>query len=207
MEQAGMLVDALKAYRDVYALDAHNQDAILGLGRVSFELGNVELAFEFFVKLLIENHSHPWGYWGRAAVFFEYGQSDRALHELSKALDLDAPPTDLRIDCAALLNSGGFHNEAIAALRPLLGSSLFDEDAEIEWCLAALNLKQIDENTAQFIQKNECNNKNNEAIWLLLSGMYKNLVSPGAGELDIRRALTLDADLSEKINLSEDASE
>ena len=99
LEESGDYVGALVQYRSLYAEDSGNEDVILGIAQCALALDNPELAFEFFVKLLIQNHNNPWGYVGRANVLFRYAQTDRALSDLARAIELDNPATELRIDC------------------------------------------------------------------------------------------------------------
>ena len=168
-EKNGELLEALKAYRDIYVAVPHDQDAILGLARSALALGEIEYAFDFFVKLLIENHQHPWGYWGRAAVYFTYDQQERAYHEVCRALELDSPATALRVDCAVLLNENGYYQKALEALLALPEAD-FDEDARIEWCYAELMLGDIGEKTRQFLSHPPADQEN-LPIWHLLYAM------------------------------------
>jgi len=201
LEEEGNFVDALKVYRDVYGAEPHNQDAILGLGRVAYTIGEIEYAFEFFVKLLIENHEHPWGYWGRAAVFFEYNQPERALKELARAITFDNPATNLRIDCAVLLNNHRLFKEARQALSAYPREN-YDEDAAIEWCYASIKLGLTDEYTASCLEDHASDEEDEiGAIWLLLRGMQLCLSAETepVGKNMIVRALALDPDLSERL--------
>ena len=198
-EAEGSFVEALKAYRDVYEADTHCQEAILGLGRVAYTIGEVECAFDFFVKLLIENHEHPWGYWGRAAVFFVYNQPERALREIARALEYDRPATSLRVDCAVLLNENGFFEEARCALSALPKES-FDEDADIEWCYASLRCGLPDAYTLSCLEAHQpesdaCVEK---AEWLLLHGLYRRATDVAASQALIDQALSLDPDLASR---------
>ena len=167
-EKNGEILEALKAYRDIYVAAPHDQNAILGLARTALALGEIEYAFDFFVKLLIENHQHPWGYWGRAAVYFTYDQQERAYHEVCRALELDSPASSLRVDCAVLLNENGYYHKAIEALSALSETD-FDEDAEIEWCYAEIMLGEIGERTKLFL--NQRHQSENLPIWHLLYAM------------------------------------
>lgn len=168
-EQEGELLDALKAYRDIYVASPHDQDAIVGLARTALALGEVEYAFDFFVKLLIENHQHPWGYWGRAAVYFTYHQRERAYREVCRALALDVPATSLHVDCAVLLNENGYYEEALQALSAL-DETDFDEDAEIEWCYAEIVLGNVREKTRSLLHRHG-HRAENLSMWKLLDAM------------------------------------
>ncbi len=201
LEEDGNFVEALKVYRDVYGAEPHNQDAILGLGRVAYTVGEIEYAFEFFVKLLIENHEHPWGYWGRAAVFFEYNQPERALRELARAISFDNPASSLRIDCAVLLNNHKLYKEARRALSAYPREK-YDEDAAIEWCYASIKLGSIDDYTAACLKDHALDEEDEiGAIWLLLRGMQLCTVpeTESEGKNMILRALALDPDLADRL--------
>lgn len=203
-EDEGNFVEALKAYRDVYASDPHSQEAILGLGRVAYTIGEVECAFDFFVKLLIENHEHAWGYWGRAAVFFAYEQPERALREVARALEYDRPATSLRIDCAVLLNENGYFEEARCALAAL-SKEAYDEDADIEWCYASLRCGTPDAYTLSRLAAHEpsLDETTAEAEWLLLHGLHKRLHDVEASRVLIARALELDPELAARAEFAD----
>lgn len=196
LEASGDLLEAIKAYRDVYAIDSHCQDAILGLAKVALYLGKIEYAFDFFVKLLIENHENAWGYWGRAAVYFEYNQADRALREIAHAIELDSPPTSLRIECAALLNDNGYFNEAKSALSALTDDE-FDEDAQIEWALSTIKLNLNDERTTSLLADHT--DEDCDPIWTLLRGLALNNNAQNSGDALIKLAISQDPDLETKL--------
>ncbi|MBQ1266612.1 MAG: hypothetical protein IIY06_07575 [Proteobacteria bacterium] len=168
-ENKGEFLNALRKYRDVYASAPHDQDAILGLARVALTMGELEYAFDFFVKLLIENHRHPWGFWGRAVVYFAYQQPERAFREVCRAIEYDSPATSLRVDCAVLLNENGYYQEALDALRHLPEDD-FDEDAKIEWCYAEIMLGNVGEKTNAFLHQH-VHLAENALMWQLLNGM------------------------------------
>lgn len=138
LEQNGDYVAALEQYRQVYVQNTANEEAILGIAQCALALDNQELAFEFYVKLLIQNHENPWGYLGRANVLFRCGQADRALSDLAKAIRLDTPPSDLRIDIAAVLNANGYCDAALDVLHPIRKSLFDNTDFKCEWCFALL---------------------------------------------------------------------
>ncbi len=138
LENNGDFIAALKLYHEIYSQDNACEEAVLGIAQCALSLDNPEFAFEFFVKLLILNHSNPWGYIGRANVFFRYNQVDRALTDLSRAIKLDDPATELRIDCAALLNDYGYCSIAIQALAPIRSACLHDSDFQCEWLFAQI---------------------------------------------------------------------
>ena len=138
LEESGDYVGALVQYRSLYAEDSGNEDVILGIAQCALALDNPELAFEFFVKLLIQNHNNPWGYVGRANVLFRYAQTDRALSDLARAIELDNPATELRIDCAAVLNDNGFSDLAYETLQPIRKTHFEETDFQCEWIFAIL---------------------------------------------------------------------
>lgn len=138
LEAQGDILQALCIYRDAYQQNPSHQEAVQGIAQTALELGNLELAFEFFVKLLILDHKNPVAYIGRANVLFQYGQADRALSDLAQAIRLDEPASDLRIDCAAVLNDNGLPEIAFKALRPVRNSLFHDTDFQCEWAFALL---------------------------------------------------------------------
>ncbi|MBQ9244604.1 MAG: hypothetical protein IJ165_15500 [Proteobacteria bacterium] len=138
LEAQGDILQALCIYRDAYQQDPSHQEAVQGIAQTALELGNLELAFEFFVKLLILDHQNPAAYIGRANVLFQYGQTDRALSDLAQAIRLDEPASDLRIDCAAVLNDNGLPEIAFKALRPVRNCLFEDADFQCEWAFALL---------------------------------------------------------------------
>ncbi len=197
-ENNGDIIEAMKGYRDVYQADPHNQDAILGLGRIAYSLGKIEYAFDFFVKLLIENHKHPWGYWGRAAVYYEYGQPERALMEIRRAIELDHPATQLRIDCAVLLNEHGHYQEALDSLKALSDED-FDEDAEIEWCYAELKLGEPSTATQQMILSHvDSDIDQTPSIWLMFYGKLMETNDNPQSQAVIDLALQKEPELAER---------
>ncbi len=138
LENQRDFVAALEQYRQVYIQNSSSEDAILGIAQCALALDNQELAFEFFVKLLIQNHNNPWGYIGRANILFRFGQSDRALSDLAKAIRIDNPPSALRIDIAAILNANGYSDAAIDVLNPIRQNFFDDTDFKCELCFALL---------------------------------------------------------------------
>lgn len=144
LEAQGDILNALCIYRDAYQKDPGQQEAVLGIAQTALALGNLELAFEFFVKLLILDHRNPAAYIGRANVLFQYGQTDRALSDLARAIQLDEPPSELRIDCAALLNDNGFAEIALKTLRPIRDQHLDMPDFQCEYAFALLALDMLD---------------------------------------------------------------
>lgn len=138
LEQAGDFVGALKIYRDLYTDNPACESAIAGIAQNALALDHADLAFEFFVKLLILNHKNPVGYFGRASVFFRYEQDDRALSDLDRAIQYDRPATMLHIDCAALLNANGYCRRAFDILSDVRDLFFDNDDYRCEWCFAAL---------------------------------------------------------------------
>lgn len=144
LEKQGDIVGALELWKDIYTQNNTCQEAILGIAQTALLLDECELAFEFFVKLLILNHDNPWGYLGRANIMFRYEQHDRALSDLARALELDSPASALRIDCAAILNENGYASLALAALKPIRASFFDDPDFKSEWLFALLVTNQLE---------------------------------------------------------------
>lgn len=138
LEQNGDFVGALKIYRDIYKNNPSCESAVAGIAQNALALDHAELAFEFFVKLLIINHKNPIGYLGRASVFFRYDQIDRALIDIERAVQYDTPPSILRIDCAALLNAYGFSRRALDILANVRDIFFDNDDYRCEWVFAAL---------------------------------------------------------------------
>ena len=139
LEKEGDLTGALKAYRDLYLQSPKDEAAVYGIAQCALALGNLETAFEFFVKLLILNHDCPEAYVGRANVLFQYEQRERAMSDLAKAIELDNPPSMVRIDCAAVLNDNGLSEFAMQALAPIREMAWDEDDFKCEWvyCLLA----------------------------------------------------------------------
>ena len=139
-EIGGDFVAALRSYRDAYARNPKDVEAVRGIAQCAMALGRPELAFEYYVKLLILDNADPWGYLGRAQVMFQYAQPDRAMSDLARVLELDRPATEIRIDCAALLNDYGYPEMARDALRPLYDLHRDDDDFVCEWLFAGIVL-------------------------------------------------------------------
>lgn len=144
LEISGDFVGALRLYRELYAANSADEAVILGIAQCALTLGNPELAFEFYVKLLIINHNNPWGYLGRSNILFRYEQIDRALSDLARAIELDTPPSELRIDAAAILNDNGYCELAIQALCPLRNTHFEESDFQCEWVFALMATKQYE---------------------------------------------------------------
>lgn len=144
LEQQGDIVGALELWQQIYAKDSTCEAAILGIAQTALLLDECDLAFEFFVKLLIQNHDNPWGYLGRANIMFRYDQYDRALSDLARVLELDTPASELRIDCAAMLNENGYPHLAIAALKPIRATLFDDPDFKSEWIFAHLAVNRLE---------------------------------------------------------------
>ena len=138
LESDGDLAGALKVYREAYLKSDKDEDAILGIAQSAMMLDDLGIAMEFFVKLLIVNHENPWGYLGRGMIMMENARSTQALSDIRKALKLDNPPTEMRIDAAAALNDYGFSEEAIEALMPLRDTHYNDPDFRAEWVFGLL---------------------------------------------------------------------
>ena len=138
LEDNADFVGALRLYRDAYTQDSGDTDAVLGIAQNAMALDNPELALEFFVKLLILDHRNPWGFLGRAQVMARYNQIERAISDVRHALELEAEPGELRIDCAAVLNDCGEFEAALDALVPV--REVFGEDADFcaEWIFGSI---------------------------------------------------------------------
>jgi len=139
LERHGDIVGALKHYHKAYQTNPNDEATLLGVAQCALAMGRDTLAFDFFVKLLIQNHQNPWGYWGRGNLFFHFGQSKQGHDDLKRAIGLDNPPTTLRVDCAVVYNENACFEQAIQAIAPL-DKTLWDEDARIEWTFAKLAL-------------------------------------------------------------------
>ncbi len=151
-EASGDIVAALGIYRDLYARNPADEDAIMGIAGCALSLDALETALEFSIRLLILNRGNPWGYYGRAAVMFRCGMGEKALADAMAAIECDVPPSPLRIDIAALLNAYGCHDIALCALDPIksafIGIDMPTADARdfmIEYAAARLALAQTDD--------------------------------------------------------------
>ena len=143
MVDNGDIVEALQSYRSAYAENNSDEDAILGIAQCALMIDNIDIAFEFFVRLLIINHEHPWGYLGRGIIMMQTEQRERALADIQKALKLDNPPTEMRIDAAASLNDFGYSELAIEALMPLRDKYFDNEDFRAEWLFGLLVIADL----------------------------------------------------------------
>ena len=139
----GDLVEALKIYQEAYQKSDSDEDAILGIAQCAMMLDDLGIAMEFFVRLLIVNHKNPWGYLGRGIIMMENNKDERALSDIRKALKLDNPPTEMRIDAAAALNDYGFSEEAIEALMPLRDTYYQNPDFRAEWLFGLLIIEDM----------------------------------------------------------------
>ena len=144
LENEGDLTGALKAYRDLYLRSPKDEAAVYGIAQCALALGNLETAFEFFVQLLILNHDCPEAYIGRANVLFLYEQRERAMSDLARAIELDNPPSMLRIDCAAVLNDNGLSEFAMQALMPVRDMAWEEDDFKCEWVFCLLAAHKMD---------------------------------------------------------------
>ncbi len=61
MVENGEIVEALQLYRSAYAGNSSDEDAILGIAQCALMIDNIDIAFEFFVRLRVVDHEHPWG--------------------------------------------------------------------------------------------------------------------------------------------------
>ena len=206
LEAQGDILNALCIYRDAYQKDPGHQEAVLGIAQTALALGNLELAFEFFVKLLILDHRNPAAYIGRANVLFQYGQTDRALSDLARAIKLDEPPSELRIDCAAMLNDNGFTEIALKTLGPIRNQYLEMPDFQCEYAFALLALGMTEHDDLapilDFFRQNEPDDPFYTLCldaYELKSGRADSLVHlteilQAAPELEARAAMLLGAD-------------
>lgn len=151
LERRGDIVGALQIYRRLYDQNPNHEAAIEGLAQCAMWLDKPEIAFEFYLKLLIVNHQNPRGYLGRAHVMFLYGQTEKALHDIAIAVELDEPATAMRIDCAALLNDYGYAEMARRVLKPILKTYRCDDDFVCEWGYACLATNHIDSHVVAMI--------------------------------------------------------
>lgn len=155
----GELAEALRVYRQFYNQNPADEDAILGIAQCAWMLDNTDVALEFFVKLLMVNHQHPWGYLGKGILLLQANAIEQGLHSIQKALDLDNPPSEMRIDAAAALNAHGFPEEAVDALIPVRSKYFDNPDFRLEWISALLTIEDythpdilriLDEELAKF---------------------------------------------------------
>lgn len=115
-EEAGKLSSALRMYYRVLKLEKSSFGAHLGIGRCALLLGEAHKAYEHFSFVLIGQNQNAEAYWGRGSALIALGEEKRGLKDILKAVSLDYPASELRIDCAAQLNSLGRCGEALAAL-------------------------------------------------------------------------------------------
>ena len=154
-EEDGDFVAALRLYREAYTRDSADLDAILGVAQCAMTLDNPELALEFYVKLLILDHSNPWGFLGRAQVMLRYRQFARALSDIARAIELDEPASDFRIDCAAALNDCGEPQKALEAIAPLGDDYDDDPDFAAEFLFASIVTGAIDSRVREMLENCE----------------------------------------------------
>ena len=183
LEHKGDFSAALTAYRDLYLKDPKDEGAIYGIAQCALALGNLEIAFDFFVKLLILNHDCPEAYVGRANIFFQYDQRGRAMSDLAKAIELDNPASMLRIDCAAILNDNGFMDFAYQTLLPIHDIALEDTDFKSEWVFCLLAAHKFEHPDLKPILTFFLQNIENDPYYAFCLGAYRCLKGDeGAGE-------------------------
>ena len=68
LETSGDIVGALEKYRELYAQTPNDEDVVLGIANCALAIDALEIALEYYVRLLILNHHNPWGFYGRATV-------------------------------------------------------------------------------------------------------------------------------------------
>ena len=151
LEDNADFVGALRLYRDAYTQNSSDSDAVLGIAQNAMALDNPELALEFFVKLLILDHRNPWGFLGRAQVMARYNQVERAISDVRHALELEAEPGDLRIDCAAVLNDCGAFEAAIETLAPVREQFGADADFCAEWIFGSIAAGKADADVREML--------------------------------------------------------
>ena len=154
-EEDADFVAALRLYHEAYKRDPADLDAILGVAQCAMALDNPELALEFYVKLLILDHGNPWGFLGRAQVMLRYRQFARALSDIARAVELDDPASDFRIDCAAALNDCGEPQKALEALAPLGEDFDDDPDFAAEFIFASIVTDAVDPRARKMLENCE----------------------------------------------------
>ncbi|MBO4350510.1 MAG: tetratricopeptide repeat protein [Proteobacteria bacterium] len=173
LEQNGDFIAALTAYRDLYLKDPKDEGAIYGIAQCALALGNLETAFEFFVKLLIMNHDCAEAYVGRANVLFQYDQRERAMSDLAKAIELDNPASMLRIDCAAILNDNGLTEFAMQSLMPVRDMAFDDFDFKSEWIFCLLANGKTDHADVKPILSSFLKNIEEDPYYTFCIGAYR----------------------------------
>ena len=139
--KTGEIAEALRSYQKAYLQNPTDEDALLGIAQCAWMLDNTDVALEFFVKLLVVNHHHPWGYLGRGMVLLQANASEQGLRDIHRALEIDSPPTEMRIDAAAALNANGLPDEALQALLPIRKQFIDDPDFRMEWLTALIAIQ------------------------------------------------------------------
>lgn len=195
-EERSDFVGALKAYRDAYLADSKSEAALLGIAMSALYMDNIPLSLEFFVKLLILNHDHAWGYWGRAKIFFQYGQEERALEDMKRAIAFDQPATELRIDCAVVYNAHNYPVEALAALEALPPDAL-SSDGEIEVVYALLLLKRYHDPRLVAFCEDVQNQDDPDPLALYLAAAYAQAHGLSHGSSLRKLALELEPSIEE----------
>ena len=152
LENNADFVGALRLYHEAYKRDSSDSDAVLGIAQNAMTLDNPELALEFFVKLLILDHKNPWGFLGRAQVMIRYNQLSRAVSDIRRAIELDEPASEIRVDCAAALNDCGDCAAALEALSPIREQFCDDPDFCAEWIFAAVATGKGDEDICRMLE-------------------------------------------------------
>ena len=92
----------------------------------------------------------------------ENARSTQALSDIRKALKLDNPPTEMRIDAAAALNDYGFSEEAIEALMPLRDTHYNDPDFRAEWVFGLLVIGDMNNQDILYIISEELEKADSE---------------------------------------------
>ncbi|GEM_PF-2261890 len=173
LEQSGDFIAALTAYRDLYLKNPKDEGAIYGIAQCALALGNLETAFEFFVKLLIMNHDCAEAYVGRSNILFQYDQRERAMSDLAKAIELDNPASVLRIDCAAILNDNGLTEFAMQALQPVRDMAFDDFDFKSEWIFCLLANRKLEHVDVKPILASFVENIEEDPYYAFCIGAYR----------------------------------
>ena len=120
--RAGRLPEADLRFRDAYALDTYNAQALLGLGVIAHQMGNFMLALEFFDRAIEIDGSLAAAHVNRGNSLAALQRHADAVDAFQTALSQSADLPSALINMATALYALGKLDDAVAALERVAGS-------------------------------------------------------------------------------------
>lgn len=130
----GELEQAQAIFENILDDDPENIQALNAMGIISYVIDNNQDAIKYFTDVVEYHPNSTSGYLNRSCVYKYQGDSEKAIADLSKAINIDSNKADLYISRADLYAGLKNWEKAKADIDKALGTK--NPESEIDLCMA-----------------------------------------------------------------------